>query len=67
MIEISKKQAEFIKAHSPTTKITITNKQATNSAQKKSRFVEETGTVKKLLKQFSEEVEKVVYTYGKVD
>jgi len=58
---------EFIRKHSPTTKITITNKQATNSAQKKSRYVEETGVVKKLLKQFSEEVEVVVGTYGEVD
>lgn len=58
---------EFIKAHSPITKFTVTNKQATNSAKKKSRFVEETGIVKKLIKQYSEEVEKVIYTYGKVD
>jgi len=67
MIEISKKQMEFIKKHSPTTNFTVTNKQATNASKKKSRYVEETEDVKKLLKQFSEEVEIVKYTYGQID
>jgi len=66
VIQISKGQMEFIKAHSPTTSFTVANKQAT-VGKKKTRFVEETGIVKKLIKQYSEEVEKVVYTYGNVD
>ena len=57
---------EFIKAHSPTTSFTVTNRQAT-VGKKKTRFVEQTGIVNKLLKQYSEEIEKVVYTYGEVD
>ena len=66
MQEVSKAQMDFIKAHSPTTNFTIANRQATNSAQKKTRYVEATDVVLKLLKQFSEEVEKVIYTYGEV-
>lgn len=58
---------EFIKKHSPATNVTVANRQATNSAKRKTRFVEESTAIKKLLKQFSEEVEIVVETYGKVD
>ena len=56
---------EFIKKHSPDTRFTITNKQAT-VGKKKTRFVEETGNVISLLKRYSEEVEIVKETYGKV-
>jgi len=66
LISISSKQAEFIRKHSPNSTIVVINKDASKK-EKKSYQVEETGTVKTLLKQFSEEVEKVVYTYGKVD
>ena len=65
MQEISKKQMEFIKAHSPTTRFTVTNRQACKGRYK-TRFVESTDIVKKLLKQFSEEVEIIVETYGEV-
>ena len=54
---------EFIKKHSPDTRFTITNKQATRG-KKKNRFVEETEMVLELLKKYSEEVEKVTETYG---
>ena len=54
---------EFIKKHSPDTRFTITNKQAT-VGKKKTRFVEETEMVIGLLKRYSEEVEKVIETYG---
>lgn len=66
MIPISSKQSKFIRKHSPVTIIVVINKDASKK-EKKSYQVEETGIAKKLLKRFSEEVEKVVYTYGKVD
>ncbi len=66
MIQISSKQAEFIRKHSPTSTIVVINKDASKK-EKKNYQAEETSVVKKLLKQYSEEVEKVIYTYGKVD
>ena len=63
MILITKEQMEFIKKQSPDTRFTITNKQAT-VGKKKTRFVEETEMVIGLLKRYSEEVEKVIETYG---
>ena len=56
---------EFIKKHSPDTRFTITNKQATRG-KKKNRFVESTDKVLELLKRYSEDVEIVKETYGKV-
>ena len=54
---------EFIKKHSPDTYFTVCNKQATVGT-KKTRYVEETEMVINLLKRYSEEVEKVIETYG---
>jgi len=56
---------EFIKAQSPETYFTICNKQASRG-KKKNRYVEETEMVIGLLKRYSEEVEIVRETYGKV-
>lgn len=56
---------EFIKAHSPDTYFTICNKQASRG-KKKNRFVESTDKVLELLKRYSEEIEIVRETYGKV-
>ena len=56
---------EFIKAQSPETYFTICNKQA-SVGKKKTRFVENTRKVLELLKRYSEEVEIVRETYGKV-
>ena len=57
---------EFIKKNSPNVSTIVTNRQATNSKQKKARFVEESRQAKKLLKQFAEEVEIVTETYGEI-
>lgn len=65
MIEISKSQMQFIKTHSPTVRFTVTNRQACKGRYK-TRYVEETDVVRKLLKQFSEEIEIVKVTYGKI-
>lgn len=54
---------EFIKKHSPTTTFTVTSRQA-SKGKKKNRYVEESPLVMGILKRFSEEVEKVVETYG---
>lgn len=56
---------EFIKKQSPDTYFTICNKQASRG-KKKNRYVEETEMVIGLLKRYSEEVEIVRETYGKV-
>lgn len=55
----------YIKKYSPETKFTITNLQA-SKGKKKTRYVEQTGIVISLLKKYSEEVEKIIETYGKV-
>ena len=65
MIQITKEQMEFIKKNSPDTRFTITNKQA-SVGKKKTRYVENTEKVIGLLKRYSEEVENVIETYGKV-
>ena len=54
---------EFIKKQSPDTYFTICNKQA-SVGKKKTRYVESTDNVISLLKRYSEEVEKVIETYG---
>lgn len=56
---------EFIKAQSPTTSFTVTNKQS-SFGKKKTRYVEETAIVLGLLKKYSEEVQIIKETYGKV-
>ena len=56
---------EFIKKQSPDTYFTVCNKQATVGT-KKTRYVESTDKVIGLLKRYSEEVEIVKETYGKV-
>ena len=63
MIQITKEQMEFIKKQSPDTYFTICNKQA-SVGKKKTRYVESTDKVIGLLKKYSNEVEKVIETYG---
>ena len=65
VIEITKEQMMYIKKYSPNTRFTITNLQA-SKGKKKQRYVEETDVVKNLLNQYSTDIEKVTYTYGKV-
>ena len=65
VIQVTKEQMEFIKTQSPETYFTICNKQA-SIGKKKTRYVENTNRVISLLKRYSEEIEKVKETYGKV-
>ena len=67
MIQISNSQAKYIRKNYKGAIIPTTNKFSANKNKKQHYIEERNKEIEGLLKRFSEEVEKVIYTYGKVD
>ena len=67
MIPITNTQAKFIRDNYKGVIMPTTNKFSANKNKKQHYIEERNKEIEGLLKRFSEEVEKVIYTYGKVD
>ena len=67
MIPITNTQAKFIRKNCKGVIMPTTNKFSANKNKKQHYIEERNKEIEGLLKRFSEEVEKVIYTYGKVD
>ena len=67
MIPITNTQAKFIRKNCKGVIMPTTNKFSANKNKKQHYIEERNKEIEWLLKRFSEEVEKVIYTYGKVD
>ena len=67
MIPITNTQAKFIRDNYKGVIMPTTNKFSANKNKKQHYIEERNKEIESLLKRFSEEVEKVVFTYGKVD
>ena len=67
MIPITNTQAKFIRDNYKGVIMPTTNKFSANKNKKQHYIEERNKEIESLLKRFSEEVEKVVYTYGQED